>query len=416
VPTDTAGLPTPSAQPTSQPSASPSVSPTPPAAAQAGTLTVWADNARIAAVQAAAGRYTATTGVPVVVDEVSLPNLGPQLTATLLAGQGPDIFVGKHEWLGDLVPAGAIEPLDIGANVDRFVSVALSAFTYTGQIYGVPYVSEAVAMYYNAAQVPTGGPPATWDELKTSAADMQHAGTATEAFCLPSSDPYHSYPLLTGFGGYIFGRAADGSYDPAQLGLDGDGALAYARELDAMVRAGLLRDGIDYNGCFDLMAGGESAFFITGPWALPGFNAASAQSGLVLKVAPIPMMANTPRPFVGVQGFMVNHLAPNKQDATVFLRDYISTDDTMRALWMADARVPAWKALADEVVDTNLRAFTDSTAVGDPIPAIPQMSAVWTPWAKALRTIFSQDYGPDAPDAEGAFRLAAAEIRSLIGH
>lgn len=37
---------------------------------------------------------------------------------------------------------------------------------------------------------------------------------------MQQGDPYHTYPLLTGFGGYIFGRDANGNYNAGDFGLD----------------------------------------------------------------------------------------------------------------------------------------------------------------------------------------------------
>ncbi len=56
-----------------------------------------------------------------------------------------------------------------------------------------------------------------------------------------------------------------------------------------------------------------------------------------------------------------------------------------------------------------MQAFVASTGNGDPLPAIPQMSAVWTDWTDALDLIFTQ-----GQDAEQAMRDAAESIRATI--
>ncbi len=398
------------ASPTAEASATPNVtpSPTPPPGAVEGTLTIWADNTRAPILANVAAAFTAEYNVPVQIYEIGFGDIRDQLVLRGPANEGPDIIIGAHDWLGQLVDAGVVEPLDLGDKAAGFEDVGLNAMSYGGTLYGMPYVSEAIALYYNKDLVPT--PPTTWDELKTMAKDLQDAGTTEQSYCLQRGDPYHSMPLLTGSGGYIFGRDAAGAYNPDDVGLDSPGGLAYAEELDQLVKDGLLRDNVDYAACTAMMTGDagandpRAAFWMTGPWALNDFRA----SGINYGVAPIPMMAEQPRPFVGVQGFMVSAYAPNKVLAQTFLTEYVATDDTMQALWEADPRIPVWKAV-DIGDDADIAAFREAASFGDPMPAIPEMSSVWTAWTDAINLIFAQSQDPDS-----AIQDAATTIRGLI--
>jgi maltose-binding protein MalE len=399
--------PTAAATASGEASPSPSPSPTPPPGAVAGTLTIWADVVRAPILTEVAKDYTTATGVPVAVYEIGFGDIRDRLVQQGPAGEGPDLIIGAHDWLGQLVQAGVVAELDptLSGKASSFSKVALDAFTYGGKLYGMPYVSEAIALYYNKDLVPT--PPTTWDELKATAKQLQDAGTVTQGLCLQKGDPYHTEPILTGFGGYIFGKdPTTGAYDPTDVGLDSPGGLAYADELDSLVKDGLLKDNVDYGACTTLMTTGKAAFWMTGPWALNDFT----KSGINFGVAPIPMMKVTPRPFVGVQGFMVSKFAKNDLQAKTFLTEYIATDDTMQKLWTADPRLPVWNELATKMTDPNIIAFTQSASAGDPMPAIPEMSNVWGAWTDAINLVFAQ-----TQDAEQAFKDAAVKIRGLIG-
>jgi maltose-binding protein MalE len=325
-----------------------------------------------------------------------------QVASLAPGGLGPDIFVGAHDRLGELVPTGVAEPIDLGDKKASFRPVSVDAFTYGGQLYGLPYLTQGAALFYNRDLVAGGVAPATWSDLKLQAGTFQSGDATRQGYCLQSGDAYHTYPLLTGFGGYVFGRGADGSYVANDVGLDSAGGLASAVELDGMVKAGLVRPGVDYNTCLTLMTTGRAMFWITGPWALPDFNASAINFG----VAPMPAMANAPRPFVGAQGLLVSHFGPNKDSAVAFLRDYVATYDVMLQLWEADPRLPTWNELADTMTDPNTAAFIASVDGGDPIPAIPEMAGAWGPWIGAINEIFAQRQDP-----ETAFREAAAAIR-----
>ncbi|HUR16061.1 MAG TPA: maltose ABC transporter substrate-binding protein [Candidatus Limnocylindrales bacterium] len=391
--------------PSADPGASPS--PTPPPAAEEGTLTLWVDETRFPVVEALGAEFTAATDVPVAVYQVGFGDIRDRLQLYGPTGEGPDIVIGAHDWLGQLASNGLVEPLDLSAVSDDIDPTALAAFTYDtgegGQVYGLPYAAEAIALYYNPELVPT--PPTTWDELIQMATDLQADGGLDQAFVLQEKDPYHSYPLLTANGGYIFGKNDDGTYDPTDVGLDSEGGLAYGQMLSDMVEADLLRAGVNYDTMIQLFTTGESAMFMTGPWALTQIR----DSGAPYAVAPIPSGSEDARPFVGVQGFMVSAFAPNKTTAMSFLTEYVATTETMQSLFDADPRPSTWTPVAAATDDEDVQAFITSAANGDPLPAIPEMSAVWTDWTDALDLIFT-----GAQDSDSALQDAAESIRGII--
>ena len=377
--------------------------PTAPPAGVAGTLTLWVDELRAPYMIQVGEDFEAATGVPVAVHQLGFGDIRDQLQLRGPAGEGPDVIIGAHDWLGQLVTNGLVEPLDLAAKTASFDPVALQAFTYEGQLYGVPYASEAIALYYNTELVPE--PPTTWDELKQIAQQLQDEQGLEQAYVLQQGDPYHSYPLLSGHGGYVFAETPEG-YDPSDVGLDSEGGLAYAREMDQMVKDGLLRADVNYDIMISLFTSGESAMFMTGPWQLPAMR----ETGVPFDIAQIPAMEEESRPFVGVQAFMVSAFAPNKTLAETFLTEYIATDETMAALFDADPRPPTWLPQQALVTDEQVLAFAESASKGDPMPAIPEMSSVWTDWTDAINLIFTQ-----AQDPEQAMIDAAESIRGLIG-
>ncbi len=366
-------------------------------------LVVWADAGRAPVLERFGERFTAEYGVPVVVQQMGFGDVRDQLKVAGPAGEGPDIIIGAHDWLGELVENGLLEPMDLGPKATRFDPVALNAFTYEGTLYGMPYNTEAIALYYNRQLVPE--PPATWDELEAIARTLQEAGRVDQGYVLQVGDPYHTYPLFTAFGGYVFGTDGDGSYDPADVGLDSPGAIEAARRLDRMVKEGLLRDDVDWEIMMNLFHTERSAMLITGPWALTAMR----ESGVDYGVAKIPAGTREARPFVGVQGFMINSFSENKVLAASFLTDFMATDEAMSELYEALPNAPAWLPLQGDVDDEDLAVFASSAADGDPMPAIPEMSAVWEAWSSAIVLVFQQQQDP----AE-AMRDAAHEVRERI--
>lgn len=374
-----------------------------PLASEEGTLTIWVDGGRVEIMQTLGEQFEAEYGVPVAVQELGFGDVRDQLKIAGPAGEGADIIIGAHDWLGELVANGLLTPLDLGDKAESFDPVALRAFTFDGELYGLPYNTEAIALYYNQDLVPE--PPETWEELKDIARSLQEEEGLEQGYVLQEGDPYHTYPLFTGFGGYVFGRDGEGGYDPTDLGLDSPGAIAAAEEIDSMIKEGLLRQDVDYGVMMNLFTSGEAAMFITGPWALNDVRASEVNYA----IAKIPMMEETPRPFVGVQGFMVSNFGKNKLLAQTFLTEYVATDESMQALYEAVPNAPAWLPLREQIDDPDIATFALSAADGDPMPAIPQMSAVWEAWGDAILIIFQQQQSPDE-----AMQDAATTIREKI--
>src|SRR5206468_3397708 len=199
--------------------ASPTPSPTiKPVLSKEGTLTIWVDGARTKMVTDLGKKFTDKYKVAVQVQELGFGDIRDQLKIAGPAKEGPDIIIGAHDWLGELVSNGLLLNLDLGAKASSVDPVAIKAFTYDAKLYGLPYLVEAVSLIYNKDFVPN--PPKTWDELKTIAKQLQDDKKVEQGYVMQQGDPYHTEPLLTGFGGYIFGRDTAGNYNPKDLGLD----------------------------------------------------------------------------------------------------------------------------------------------------------------------------------------------------
>ncbi|HEX8231368.1 MAG TPA: maltose ABC transporter substrate-binding protein [Chloroflexia bacterium] len=359
-----------------------------------GVLTLWVQRLAVPAVTAAGQQFTAKYNIPVSVQELEFGQIRDQLKTAGPAGEGPDIIAGAHDWLGELVTNGLVEPLDLGASAANFDPVTVQAFTYEGKVYGLPYALEAIALLYNKDLVPEA--PKTWEELKTIAKQLQDEGKVDQGFVLMQGDPYHSYPLWTGFGGYVFKQNPDGTYDPSDVGLDNPGGIKAMTEIDQMIKDGLLRPDITGQIGETLFATGKSAMTVGGPWRLADLRKAGINYG----IAPLPMMDEQPAPFVGSQGFMVSAFGKNKDIAKAFLTEFMAADEPMRAMYEADPRIPAWLPVQKEVAastdpsDVDIAGFAQSATLGRPMPAIPQMSAVWEDWTKAINLVFQQQEEP----------------------
>ncbi|WP_088316499.1 extracellular solute-binding protein [Kineosporia sp. R_H_3] len=372
-------------------SSAPDASPTtsgPPVRSNAD-LVIWTDELKAPAVKTVADTFAAANGITVDVQVVSSDLQAAVVTANA-AGNGPDVFTGAHDWIGNLVQNGTIDPLQLSAaQVQGYADVAVEATTYNDKLYALPYGIEALALYRNTAVAPDA--PKTLDEaFKTGAAAVK-AKKVESAFNLQvgdNGDAYHMEPLLTSMGGYMFGTEANGNYDPKDLGIGKAGSIAAAKKIGALGEKGskVLRRSISGDNSIALFAGGKAAYLVSGPWALADVK----KGGIEYAISPIPGFAGEKKaaPFAGVQAFFVSSKGKNKAFAQEFVANAANTEEAMQAMYDGAKLPPALKSLQAKVgSDPDVKTFVDAAAAANPMPAIPAMQAVWEPLGKAYAAI-----------------------------
>lgn len=361
-------------------------------------LTVWADDTRAPILLELAEDFEATYGVGLVVEQVA--DIRDQFVIAAPAGEGPDIIIGAHDWLGQLVDSGLLAPVDLGDKAGEFTDVSLTGFTYNGELYGMPYATENMAFFYNTDMV--GEAPTTWEEVVEIGTALQESGDATYGLALTGTT-YDAFPLHTAFGGYIFGRDADGNYDPSDVGVDSEGMIAAGQFIEEQLASGFLSDNTDWDTGHALFETGETPFLMAGPWALERLR----EAGVPYAIATFP---DNGQPFAGVQGFMINALSENELLAEAFLTEFVATPEVMEQLYLSGNRPSAFTTVLDATEDADLAAFGQAGADAVLMPAIPEMGAVWGSWGDAFTLILNGE-----ESAESALTNGAAQIRDLIG-
>lgn len=338
-----------------------------------GTIVLWTDDNRQAAMQAAADKFTADTGVAVELVVKNFDDIRADFAAQVPTGEGPDLTIGAHDWLGELITDGVIAPVELGAAADSFSEAAISAFANGGQVYGVPMSVENTAIIRNVDLAPEPT-PATFDE-------MIAAGEETDAefpFLIQlgeNGDPYHMYAFQTSFGAEVFNRAEDGSYT-AELGMGGAEGEAFATWLSEQGAAGTLDTAIDGDQAKQQFIDGNSPYILGGPWLIQDFE------GMNLAVDPIPSAGGEPsQPFMGVQGVYLSAESLNTIDAIDFMVNYIASPETQLEIFEAGNRIPANSEAAAGITDNPLiQGFAAVSEGAAPMPSIPEMASVWEFW------------------------------------
>ncbi len=361
------------------------------------TLVVWADELLSPVVNQIKGEFEAEYGIGLQVENVT--DRYDQFPVAAAAGEGPDIVLLAHDRIGGYYDSGLLATLDLGDLEDEFAPAAIEAFTYKGDLVGLPYATENLAFFYNADLVET--PPATWDEAMQIGQELVDAGEATYALALTGTT-YDAFPLDTAFGGYVFGNDGSG-YDASDVGIDSDGMIAAGDFVQQNIEAGLISDSTDWDTAHLQFETGEIPFLMAGPWALERIR----ESGVNYVVTDFPMGTQQGEPFLGVQGWSVNALSDNVLLAQTVLTEFFATPAVMQQFTDLTNRPSAF--LATPNADPDLAIFGQVAEGALPMPAIPEMGSIWGSWGDAFALIMNGDQS-----AEEALSNAGTQIRDLI--
>ncbi|GAA1126650.1 extracellular solute-binding protein [Microbacterium aurantiacum] len=372
----------------------------------ANAITVWVDIERKPALEGVAASFTEDTGIEVELVTKDFATVDQDFISQVPTGKGPDVIVSPHDKLGAYVAAGVVAPLELGDVASGFAESAIQAMTYDGNVYGVPYSIENVALVRNADLV--AEPSTTFDEV---IAKGREAGT-TYPFLVGLSpeqgDPYHLYPLQTSFGSQVFAQNADGSYDASNLVLGDEAGVEFATALKQWGAEGILNANIDGDRAREFFLAGESPYYLTGPWNIP----AIAEAGINYVIDPLPSAGGEEaRPFIGVNGFFLSSKSANALGATNFIVNYLSTEEAQLALFEVGGRPPALTAAYESAAasDPDVAAFGAIGQTGAPMPAIPEMGAVWSDWGNAQLQLIKGEGDP-----QEVWETAATNIQTKI--
>ncbi len=344
-------------------------------AAGSGTFTIWADEVRTAPIKAECDAFAEANGITCDVVQIDFGEIRAKVVQGNQTGDVPDLFIGAHDWLGELVTNGVVTPFDLGSNSASFSEVAVKAVAYDGKSYGVPYAVENVALLTNPELSPEC--PATLDDLISQGEQLLKDKKASLPLALQigdMGDAYHWYPLYSANGGYIFGENADGSTNVDDMGVGQAGSITAAESLQEMADKKLIKASVTGDIAKESYNAGDSAWFITGPWNVPDAVAAIPDT----VICPVPDGASTSSAFIGVQTMFIPTKAANALIAQTFLNDYVMTTEFMDAMYAADPRPPAWTESANKVsADPIVAGFIEYGLQGIPQPSVPEMGSVW---------------------------------------
>lgn len=155
-----------------------------------GTLTMWAMGAEGEALPEFVKQFEeANPGVTVEVTPVPWDAAYSKFQTAIAGGNTPDLAMVGSTWMADFGDALQTVPTDL--STDEIFPGAIDSTMIDDRATGVPWYVDTRVLYYRtdiAAQAGWTTAPATWDELKQMAADMQAKGGADYGIRFPAGN------------------------------------------------------------------------------------------------------------------------------------------------------------------------------------------------------------------------------------
>ena len=335
----------------------------------------------------------------------SVSDMDEQLETTTPAGDAPHTWAWAHDWVGRFAERDDPEYLydasdDLSVDLGVYSGGAQEAVEWEGGVYGLPFASETVTLFYNENLVDEA--PETVSEMEEVMEDFHDPEDGTYGLSYPV-DAYFCSAWLHAYGGFLYDAEAD------ELGHELDETVEGFETLADTLWEYVPNDP-DYESQVTVFDEGNAPFAINGPWEIDGFR---GSDDVELGVATLPTVdGNEPNPFTGIQiwyfGAMLNDADEEDFDAIVDWAEWYTTNEEVIAT-NADRHgyIPVHTDHAEQDdIDDAVQVFASQVEQGTPMPAHPNMDNVWEPTEDALVNVFNGDQEP-----REALQEAAETIR-----
>ena len=373
-------------------------------------LTVYVDNGYKSYMEEAAKAFEKESGTKVNIKTGDALGGLDKLSLDNQSGKAPDVMMAPYDRVGGLGNDGQLA--EVALNKDsKTDKTTESLVTNGGKVYGAPAVIETLVLYYNKDLLQEA--PKTFGELEELAKDSKYDFAGEDgkntAFLADWTNFYYAYGLLSGNGGYVFGKNGT---DPKDIGLNNQGAIdgiEYAKTWYAKWPKGLQDTKGAANFIQTQFQEGKTAAIIDGPWKAASLKEAKVNYG----VATIPTLPNGKAysAFGGGKAWVIPAGANHPEAAQKFV-DFLTSTDQQKAFYDKTNEIPAntearsyAEGKNDELTTAVIKQFKNA----QPMPNISQMSAVWDP-AKTM--LFEAVSGKK--DAKTAANDAVTLIKETI--
>ncbi|MGW2520982.1 extracellular solute-binding protein [Streptomyces sp. NPDC001617] len=306
----------------------------------------------------------------------------------------PDVLRSEVGWTPAFAKKGYFLPLDgteALADKDKFQSSLITQAQYDGKTYGVPLVTDTLALVYNKAIFKKAGfttPPKTWDELK---ADAFQIDAKEHVYGYWGST--QSYYAQT----FLYGEGTD-TVDASAKKITVNSAAAkkaYGTWLSMFKGQGLHKADTTadaYAHIQDAFVNGQVGAIIQGPWEITNFYKGSAfkdKSNLGIATIPAGSTGKAGAPTGGHNLAVYAGSDSAHQKAALTFVNFMTSAKSQTEIALKNSTLPtrADAYTAEVKADPGIAGFQAVLPAAQPRPALPEYSSLWTPLDTELTAI-----------------------------
>jgi arabinogalactan oligomer/maltooligosaccharide transport system substrate-binding protein len=306
----------------------------------------------------------------------------------------PDVLRSEVGWTPAFAKKGYFLALDgtaALADKSKFQASLVTQAQYDGKTYGVPLVTDTLALVYNKALFEKAGitaAPKTWDELK-AAAKLVNQKAKVDGFWLNTA-AYYAQPFLYGEGVDMVDTAS------RKITINGAAAKKGLATWQSMFSGtGLHKADITadaYAHIEDAFVNGKVASIIQGPWEITNFYKGSAfsdKSNLGIAVLPAGSSGSAGAPTGGHNLAVYAGSDSAHQQASIKFVTWMTSAKTQTQIALKNATLPTRSDAYTAAVtaDPGVAGFQSVLPSAQPRPALPEYSSLWGPLGTELTKV-----------------------------
>jgi arabinogalactan oligomer/maltooligosaccharide transport system substrate-binding protein len=301
------------------------------------------------------------------------------------ASGAPDVLRAEVGWTPAFAKKSYLLPLDgteALADESKFKPNLIEQAKYEGKTYGVPIVTDTLALVYNKELFEKAGveAPKTWDDLKKAAATIKDK-TGVDGYW-GSTQAYYAQSFL-------YGEGTDTvDADAKKITVNSDAAKkAYGTWLSLFSGKGLHKADTTadaYAHIQDAFVNGKVAAIVQGPWEITNFyKGAAFKDKANLGIATVPA-GSTGKAGAPTGGHNLSVYAGSDaahQKASLKFLNFMTSAKSQATIALKNSTLPTRDdAYTTEVkADPGIAGYGTVLAAAQPRPALPEYSSLWGP-------------------------------------
>ncbi|KKD08301.1 extracellular solute-binding protein [Streptomyces sp. WM6386] len=301
------------------------------------------------------------------------------------ASGAPDVLRSEVGWTPAFAKKGFFLPLDgteALADQSKFKSNLIEQAKYEGKTYGVPIVTDTLALVYNKELFEKAGveAPGTWDDLKKAAATVKDK-TGVDGYW-GSTQAYYAQSFL-------YGEGTDTvDADAKKITVNSDAAnKAYGTWLSLFSGKGLHKADTTadaYAHIQDAFVNGKVAAIIQGPWEITNFYKGAAfkdKANLGIATVPAGGAGKAGAPTGGHNLSVYAGSDAAHQKASLKFLNFMTSAKSQATIALKNSTLPTRDdAYTTEVkADPGIAGYGTVLSAAQPRPALPEYSSLWGP-------------------------------------